>query len=233
MIVSRSSGKLGKLFIQSGGTAVTTQLTLTANTTAYVLDGISYDAYQLYFWSGSKADTPLDPSTAVEGTLVIGGSGYPTDYGYEIDYVRGIAIFDTPMGASATVKTATTGSTGYATPKWISVGDTSDFKINVDLATLDGGSPQNQVWKKAALGERSWSLDGTAYFQNNRWWNLTAGLNDMSGLLVKAYPAYGKSTEYWIGHALATKFGVDVNKGAFIEQTFNFTGMGPVVKEAS
>lgn len=233
MIVSRSDGKKGKLFVQVGGTAITTQLTLTANTTAYVLDGISYDAYQLYFWSASKADTPLDPSTVVESTLVISGSGYPADYGYEIDYVRGIAIFDTVMGASAVVKTAATSSTGYATPKWVSVGDTSEFNLNADLALIDGGSPQNMTWKKSALGERSWGLDGTAYFQNNRWWNLTGGLNDLNGLLIKAYPAYQKSTEYWIGHCMATKIGVKVAKGNFIEQAFSFSGVGPLVKEAS
>lgn len=232
-IVARSSGKLGKVFVQSGSTAVSTQLTLTANTTAYILDGISHDAYQLYWISNTKADTPIDPATPLDGTLVISGSGYPTDYGYEVDYVRGIVMFDTVMGASAVVKTATTGTTGYGTPKFVSVGDTNDFSLSLDIESINGGSPQGFTWRKQAMGERSWSLTGNAYFQNNRWWNLTGGLNDLSGLLVKCYPAYGKSTEYWIGHAIAKQFGAKIQRAGFIEQSFSFEGVGPLVKEAT
>lgn len=232
-IVARSSGKLGKIYVQNGQTTVSTQLTLTANTTASIIDGVSFDAYQLYYISASKADTPISPATPLDGTLVVSGSGYPADYGYEVDYVRGIIIFDTVMGASAVVKTAATATVGYATPTFASVGDTSKFGISEDLEHLNGGSPQGMVWKKGAIGERSWALDATAYFQGSRWWNLTGGLNDLSGLLVKCFPAYGKSTEFWIGHAMATKWGVQIDKGAYIEQQLAFTGVGPLVKEAS
>ncbi|MFB3910424.1 MAG: hypothetical protein ACE15D_18700 [Candidatus Eisenbacteria bacterium] len=223
-IVKRISGKLGRIFLQVGTTAVVGPTSATGNSGAEVVDGISYDAYQVWTVAGA----PFDPNTPP--TVTVGGSGLPTAYTYDIDYLRGKLIFTPTLGASATVSIS-----NYATPKLYAIGDSVDFSLDVAQADIDT-SVQGKTWETSDAGQSKWSGSATIAYRHdqstgNSWWLAGAGASVQNPVVLKFFPAIGK-TEYWLG-AARIDWGIKVDKGSMIVQSVKFKGDGSLIFAAS
>lgn len=221
-ITRRISGRFGQIWLQNGTTAGST--TTTGNSGAVTVDGISYDAYQV--WTVASATyIPMDPN--VVPAVTVGGSGLPASYTYEVNYLRGKFIF-TP----ALVATATVTPTALNYPLLYAQGDTSDFNLDVTSEMIDATS-QMTTWKHPIQGFREWSGSATIYYKSTDWWNQSPGGNTGDGpIVVRFYPAKTIGTEYWLGAAFL-KWGLKVPKGGALEQSVSFQGDGPLIYVAS
>jgi hypothetical protein len=222
----RITGRFGQIWLQGGSTTGITTST-TANTSAETVDGITYDAYQV--WTTLDGRTPpLNP--AVVPTITVGASGgpaLPLAYLLEVNYLRSKAIITPALASGNTVVFDT-----CAIPLMYAQGDSSEFSLDAKGEFQDA-SVQMSSWKHPVLGFREWSGAATIFYKNTDWWLQGAGgsVTDFP-IVCRFYPAKGISTEYWYGAAFLS-WSLKVGTGSVIAQSVSFTGDGPLIYKAS
>lgn len=223
MSTRRLSGKNGQIWMQNGATAVAGPTSCTGNSAQETVDGIAYDAYQV--WTLSTAgNIPMDPQTIP--VVTVGGTGLPPAYTYEWVPLRGKLIFTPTLASAATVSMST-----YGTPKLYAIGDTTDFSIDAEEEVLES-SAQSQNWMQYVKGMSGWKGAGTAYWKGTDFWSAGPGASGEFPFVARFYPAKNVATEYWLG-AGYFNWGIKVEKSGVIQQTFSITGSGPLIYFAS
>jgi hypothetical protein len=219
----RITGKNGQVVLEVGSTAVAGPTATTGNAAAEVVDGISYDPYQVWTLSVG-GNIPQSPSTFP--TVVVGGTGLPDAYTFEWVPLRGKLIFTPSLGSGATVSMS-----AYATPKLYAQGDTVDFDLNAPQEIVDA-SAQSQNWKTSASGQFGWSGKVTAHWKSTQFWDASAGNVVDVPVVMKLYPAKGIFTEYWLG-AARIGWGIKIPLPAMVSQDITLAGDGPLIYLAS
>lgn len=219
----RLTGRFGQIWLQIGSTAVAGPTSCNGNAAAEVIDDITYDAYQV--WTNSVAgNIPMDPQTIP--VVTVGGSGLPAAYTYDIDYLRGKAIFTPSLGASATVSFST-----YATPKLFAVGDMEDWGIDVTTGIVDS-TVAMKTWEEKMIGYKVWSGSANFFYKNTSWWSQAAESAGGYPAILRFYPAKTVGTEYWLGHAIVD-WGIKGPKADGLKQAIKFSGTGSLIYKAS
>lgn len=230
-VTRRISGKQGQIWLQNGSTAVGSDTTA-GNGVAVTLDGITYDAYQVYTLQ-TAANIPMDPGTPP--TTAPSGGTIPAAYTYDVNYLRGKIIYTPALSSGTTVS-----CTAFATPKVYPLSDTSDFNLDYKVEKLEAHAMMD-TWKRPVLGFSEWSGSATLYYRTDvgttggSWWLGSGGGQSggstgptQTGLVMRFYPAKGISTEYWYGIGIID-WGLKVPKGGMLEQAIGITGVGPLV----
>jgi len=224
VITRRISGRYGQIWMQNGTTAMTD--TAGASGTADTVDGIVYDAYQVWtLANGDGTKIPMDPSTIP--TVTVGGTGAPAAYTFVLSPLRGQVIFTPALVATCTVSVS-----AAATPKMYAQGHSTSFGLDVKFDSQDA-TAQMEAWKHPLMGFREWSGSAKIFYASADWWNISAGsgLSDLPKVF-RFYPAKSGSTEYWLGAGFVN-WGVTVDRGSVVEQAVSFIGDGPLIYKAS
>ena len=226
VITQKSLGKQGAIFLQTGVTSIAASpITCNYNATAVAVDGITYPAYSV--WTAASG-APFAASRAP--ALTIGGSGLPSFYSWTTNYLLGKFLFTPSLGASATVAIP---SSSMDTPNMYQSGDQTEWSLDISEDYTDVTGPF-QNWKSTLSGHKSWKGSATVWYTSTNWWLGSAagsgGRDD--AIMLKLYPAYQTSTEYWYGMAHVT-WGLKVPVTGGIAQTVTFNGTDALYYAAS
>ncbi len=230
-ILRRISGKFGQILLQVGATTVASDTT-SGNATAETVDGITYDAYQVYTLA-TAGNIPMDPNTIPTVAIAQGaGPALPPAITYDVNYLRGKIVVTPALGAANTVTPSS-----FAKPKMYAMSDHSEFSLDATQAMIDA-TPAMKNWTESTVGFHSWNGSATLYYRNdqgasgNSWWLSGAGAAQENPVVLYFYPAKTIGTEYWIGAALLD-WGIKVPKGGMLEQSIKISGVGPLIYKNS